>query len=104
MALVLVSLVQVCLVLDFVGIKWVDSAFLQGAGGTERDMVATNMFKIYEKFSKEPHRHRDDNTVRSFRALSGKSHFLHTPTSPGTEYIYSYLGFDILKNLKSINT
>ncbi|XP_071266281.1 growth/differentiation factor 10-like [Salvelinus alpinus] len=38
-----------------------------------RDMVSINMFKLYEKYSKEPHRHRDGNTVRSFKAIPGVS-------------------------------
>lgn len=37
-----------------------------------RDMVSINMFKLYEKYSKEPHRHRDGNTVRSFKAIPGE--------------------------------
>ncbi|XP_020308907.1 growth/differentiation factor 10 [Oncorhynchus kisutch] len=38
-----------------------------------RDMVSINMFKVYEKYSKEPQRHRDENTVRSFKAIPGVS-------------------------------
>ncbi|XP_029311437.1 growth/differentiation factor 10 [Cottoperca gobio] len=35
----------------------------------KRDMVSINMFKVYEKYSKEPLSQRDANTVRSFRAV-----------------------------------
>lgn len=34
-----------------------------------RDMVSINMFKVYEKYSKEPQSQRDGNTVRSFKAV-----------------------------------
>uniref|UniRef100_A0A3Q1IY10 TGF-beta family profile domain-containing protein n=2 Tax=Anabas testudineus TaxID=64144 RepID=A0A3Q1IY10_ANATE len=34
-----------------------------------RDMVSFNMFKVYEKYSKEPQNQRDGNTVRSFKAV-----------------------------------
>ncbi|KAF3704680.1 Growth/differentiation factor 10 [Channa argus] len=34
-----------------------------------RDMVSINMFKVYEKYSKESHSQRDGNTVRSFKAV-----------------------------------
>lgn len=39
---------------------------------TDRDMVSINMFKIYEKYSKEPSRQKDGNTVRSFKAVPGE--------------------------------
>ncbi|XP_059181006.1 growth/differentiation factor 10-like [Centropristis striata] len=35
----------------------------------KRDMVSINMFKVFDKYSKEPQRHKDGNTVRSFTAL-----------------------------------
>ncbi len=34
-----------------------------------RDMVSINMFKVYERYSKEPQSQRDGNTVRSFKAV-----------------------------------
>ncbi|XP_070783490.1 growth/differentiation factor 10 [Enoplosus armatus] len=34
-----------------------------------RDMVSVNMFKVYERYSKEPRSQRDGNTVRSFKAV-----------------------------------
>lgn len=37
-----------------------------------RDMVSINMFKVYEKYSKEPLSQRDGNTVRSFKAVPGE--------------------------------
>lgn len=37
--------------------------------GAHRDMVSMNMFKVYEKYSKEPQRQSDGNTVRSFKAV-----------------------------------
>ncbi|KAM3860022.1 growth/differentiation factor 10 [Diretmus argenteus] len=39
----------------------------------KRDMVSINMFKVYEKYSKEPQRRKDGNTVRSFKAVPGTS-------------------------------
>ncbi|KAG7226486.1 hypothetical protein INR49_003806 [Caranx melampygus] len=39
-----------------------------------RDMVSINMFKVYEKYSKEPRSQRDGNTVRSFKAVPRVSH------------------------------
>ncbi|CAL8302769.1 unnamed protein product [Lota lota] len=38
-----------------------------------RDMVSINMFKLYDKYSKEPQREKDGNTVRSFKAVTGSS-------------------------------
>ncbi|KAJ3608134.1 hypothetical protein NHX12_025184 [Muraenolepis orangiensis] len=38
-----------------------------------RDMVSINMFKLYDKYSKEPQREKDGNTVRSFKAVTGFS-------------------------------
>ncbi|XP_068452402.1 growth/differentiation factor 10-like [Clinocottus analis] len=37
--------------------------------GASRDMVSINMFKVYEKYSKEPQSQKDGNTVRSFKAV-----------------------------------
>lgn len=42
-----------------------------------RDMVSINMFKVYEKYSKEPQSQRDGNTVRSFKAVP--SEWPHEP-------------------------
>ncbi|KAM8729368.1 growth/differentiation factor 10 [Acanthopagrus schlegelii] len=39
-------------------------------GSANRDMVSINMFKVYEKYSKEPlQSQRDGNTVRGFKAV-----------------------------------
>lgn len=35
----------------------------------QRDMVSISMFKVYEKYTKEPQSQRDGNTVRSFKAV-----------------------------------
>ncbi|KAM4524641.1 growth/differentiation factor 10 [Odontesthes bonariensis] len=40
----------------------------------KRDAVAVNMFKVYEKYSKEPQSQREGNTVRSFKAVPRVSH------------------------------
>ena len=37
-----------------------------------KDMVSISMFKVYEKYSKEPRSQRDGNTVRSFKAVPGE--------------------------------
>lgn len=37
--------------------------------GAARDMVSISMFKVYERYSKEPQSQRDGNTVRSFKAV-----------------------------------
>ncbi|XP_028263751.1 growth/differentiation factor 10 [Parambassis ranga] len=39
-----------------------------------QDMVSINMFKVYEKYSKEPRSEREGNTVRSFKAVPRVSH------------------------------
>ncbi|KAK7918900.1 hypothetical protein WMY93_010184 [Mugilogobius chulae] len=41
------------------------------AESAKRDMVSVNMFKVYERYSKDPQSHsqRDGNTVRSFKAV-----------------------------------
>ncbi|XP_020779927.2 growth/differentiation factor 10b [Boleophthalmus pectinirostris] len=60
----------------------------------KRDMVSVNMFKVYEKYSKDPQSHsqRDGNTVRSFKAVpvmsQGKEIFLFNLSSiPDSELI-----------------
>ncbi|XP_066521943.1 growth/differentiation factor 10b [Hoplias malabaricus] len=70
MALSFISLLRVILVLDVIKLHMVDSFQQETSDNEERDLVSINMFKVYEKFSKEAHRHREENTVRSFRALS----------------------------------
>lgn len=42
----------------------------------KRDIVSVNMFKVYERYSKDPQSHsqKDGNTVRSFKAVPGVSH------------------------------
>lgn len=40
-----------------------------------RDMVSINMFKVYEKYSKEPQSQREGNTVRSFKAVPSECVF-----------------------------
>ncbi|XP_035469494.1 growth/differentiation factor 10b [Scophthalmus maximus] len=39
-----------------------------------RDMVSIDMFKVYERYSKEPQSLRHGNTVRSLKAVPGVSH------------------------------
>ncbi|XP_047465899.1 growth/differentiation factor 10b [Mugil cephalus] len=39
-----------------------------------RDMVSVNMFKVYERYNKEPRSQREGNTVRSFKAVPRVSH------------------------------
>ncbi|XP_076843956.1 growth/differentiation factor 10 [Brachyhypopomus gauderio] len=78
MALFLIYAIQVLLLLDIDQIKAVDS-FKQGltrmsvhrnSDTAVQNMMSINMFKIYEKFSKEKYGHVDENTVRSFKAVS----------------------------------
>lgn len=42
-----------------------------------RDMVTINMFKVYEKYSKEPQSQKEGNTVRSFKALPSEWQHLY---------------------------
>lgn len=45
---------------------------------SKRDMVSASMFKVYEKYSKEPQSQRDGNTVRSFKAVPSEwTHDVH---------------------------
>lgn len=60
----------------------------------KRDMVSVNMFKVYERYSKDPQSHsqRDGNTVRSFKAVpaisQGKEYFqLNLTSIPDSELI-----------------
>lgn len=60
----------------------------------KRDMVSVNMFKVYERYSKDPQSHsqRDGNTVRSFKAVpvysQGKEYFQFNLSSiPDSELI-----------------
>lgn len=49
-------------------------------GSANRDMVSINMFKVYEKYSKEPlQSRRDGNTVRGFKAVPGEFIILLQP-------------------------
>ncbi|XP_036427694.1 growth/differentiation factor 10b [Colossoma macropomum] len=94
MALIFVSLVHAVLLMDVVTVNLVDSSKQETADGEERDMVEINMFKMYEKFSKEPHRHREENTVRSFRAASASSNnkvlfYVNLTSIPESEVILS---------------
>ncbi|XP_072312583.1 growth/differentiation factor 10 [Eucyclogobius newberryi] len=61
---------------------------------SKREMVSVNMFKVFEKYSKDPQSHsqRDGNTVRSFKAepvmSQGKEFFQFNLTSiPDSERI-----------------
>lgn len=62
---------------DFSGNKQQESGVLGSTDrtsehkSTHRDMVSNSMFKVYEKYSKEPQRKRDENTVRAFKAIPG---------------------------------
>lgn len=38
-------------------------------GSANRDVVSVSMFKVYEKYSKEPQSQKEGNTVRSFKAV-----------------------------------
>lgn len=38
----------------------------------ETDRVSQHMFKLYEKYNREPHWPRNTNTVRSFKAKPGE--------------------------------
>ncbi|XP_007233645.3 growth/differentiation factor 10b [Astyanax mexicanus] len=58
-------LVPVLLVLDVLGVQLVVS--------DRGDALSGSMFKLYEKFSKEPRGHAHENTVRSFRAAAVSS-------------------------------
>ncbi|KAK1794312.1 hypothetical protein P4O66_011194 [Electrophorus voltai] len=80
MALFFIYAIQIILVMDIDEIKVVDSFKYDGditgtaphrnSDSTVQNMVSMNMFKMYEKFSKEKYRHVDENTVRSFKAVS----------------------------------
>ena len=49
-------------------------------GSANRDMVSINMFKVYEKYSKEPlQSQRDGNTVRGFKAVPSEFIILLQP-------------------------
>lgn len=52
-----------------------DDSFFQSSSdpfsdGRDQDMVSQHMSKLYERYNREP-RHREGNTVRSFRANQG---------------------------------
>ena len=52
-------------------------------GGAKRDVVSVNMFRVYERYSKDPQSRRDGNTVRSFRAVPSEwpQRFVRCPAS-----------------------
>lgn len=51
---------------------------------TETDRVLQHMFKLYEKYNREPHWPANTNTVRSFKAKPGKL---------GEHYIFQSVNF-----------
>ncbi|KAM9336032.1 growth/differentiation factor 10 [Symphorus nematophorus] len=65
-----------------------------------RDMVSINMFKVYEKYSKEPQSQRDGNTVRSFKAvpkvLHGKDVFQFNLSSIQESELILFASFHFL--------
>lgn len=65
-----------------------------------RDMVSINMFKVYEKYSKEPQSQRDGNTVRSFKAvprvLHGKEVFQFNLSSIQESELVLFASFHFL--------
>ncbi|KAI4884666.1 hypothetical protein NFI96_015358 [Prochilodus magdalenae] len=94
MARTLASLVHVVLLLEVVKVELVESLRQETSAGAERDALEGSMFKLYERFSKELHRHHQENTVRSFRAASVSSGdkvlFVFNLTSiPASELILS---------------
>lgn len=46
-----------------------------------RDMVSVNMFKVYERYNKEPRSQREGNTVRSFKAVPSEYIYLFISSS-----------------------
>lgn len=65
-----------------------------------RDMVSINMFKVYEKYSKEPQSQREGNTVRSFKAvprvLHGKDVFQFNLSSIQESELILFASFHFL--------
>ncbi|KAM3592572.1 uncharacterized protein V6R79_021491 [Siganus canaliculatus] len=68
--------------------------------GANRDMVSINMFKVYEKYSKEPRSQKDGNTVRSFKAtprvLHGKDVFQFNLSSIQESELILFASFHFL--------
>lgn len=65
-----------------------------------RDMVSINMFKVYEKYSKEPQSQREGNTVRSFKAVprvsQGKEVFQFNLSSIQSSELILFASFHFL--------
>ncbi|XP_068161792.1 growth/differentiation factor 10 [Antennarius striatus] len=65
-----------------------------------QDMVSINMFKVYERYSKEPRIHRDGNTVRSFKAvprvMNGKDVFQFNLSSIQDSELILFASFHFL--------
>lgn len=65
-----------------------------------RDMVSVSMFKLYEKYSKEPQSQKEGNTVRSFKAVprvsQGKDVFQFNVSSIQTSEIILSASFHFL--------
>ncbi|XP_031153757.1 growth/differentiation factor 10b [Sander lucioperca] len=65
-----------------------------------RDMVSINMFKVYEKYSKEPQSQRNGNTVRGFKAvprvLHGKDVFQFNLSSVQESELILHASFHFL--------
>lgn len=74
MARIFVYALNMFLLFDLVEVKHTDS--FKRDVDAPKDMLAVHMFKLYEKFNKERKSHRDENTVRSFQALSGKTVYI----------------------------
>uniref|UniRef100_A0A3Q3VRA5 TGF-beta family profile domain-containing protein n=1 Tax=Mola mola TaxID=94237 RepID=A0A3Q3VRA5_MOLML len=68
-------------------------------GSAARDMASINMFKVYEKYSKEPRRQSHGNTVRSFKAvpiLNGKEVFQFNLSSIQESELILFASFHFL--------
>ncbi|XP_029953574.1 growth/differentiation factor 10 isoform X2 [Salarias fasciatus] len=66
---------------------------------SNRDMVSISMFKVYERYSKEPQSRREGNTVRSFKAvpmLQGKEVFQFNLSSIQTSELILSASFHFL--------
>ncbi|CAN9508913.1 unnamed protein product [Ophioblennius macclurei] len=67
---------------------------------SSRDMVSISMFKVYERYSKEPQSQREGNTVRSFKAvprvIQGKEVFQFNLSSIQTSELILSASFHFL--------
>lgn len=66
----------ICVLADKASDFVLDVPLDEVSDSTETDRVSEHMFKLYEKYNREPHWPKKTNTVRSFKAKPGELRYM----------------------------